>query len=271
MKTEIVTMTPEWAESILSQQNNHNRQMRLVSVHKIASAIRHGDWKITHQGIAIDANGQLLDGQHRLAAIVLAQQSVELMLSTDCDPSLFDVVDCGVARTASDALHLINCSHSAKTASGIKHFFLYQRHPDKVWSGVPVPPHTAIVHFYKNNRELLDEFARYSHKAYQRFRKINQTGLITFCLLAHNAGWQLDIIENFCELFSSGAMLQYDSPILAYRRYLDNYNMPKNKRDNLQQHSLACIIKCFNYWIENVSLKQFKPPAMSPMPSVQAP
>jgi len=33
-----------------------------------AEAMRRGEWMVTHQGIAFDTQGVLVDGQHRLAA-----------------------------------------------------------------------------------------------------------------------------------------------------------------------------------------------------------
>ena len=63
MQIEIVTMTPEWATEILSRQNTNNRTMRGAIVRKYAEAIRNNEWRLTQQGIAIDKNGTLLDGQ----------------------------------------------------------------------------------------------------------------------------------------------------------------------------------------------------------------
>ena len=100
METKIVTMTPEWAKSILDSQNSKNRAIRPNAVKKIAFAILDGHWKLSHQGIAIDINGQLQDGQHRLAAVVQSGMSIQILLTTGCDPQSFDVLDCGVNRTA---------------------------------------------------------------------------------------------------------------------------------------------------------------------------
>jgi hypothetical protein len=48
------------------------------TVRDFAEAMRRGDWRLTHQGIAFDASGALVDGQHRLAAIVEADVPVEI-------------------------------------------------------------------------------------------------------------------------------------------------------------------------------------------------
>lgn len=60
---------------------------------------------MTHQGIAFDLNSELLDGQHRLAAIVRAKQSVTLMVTYNADRDTYTVLDQGQRRSASDAIH----------------------------------------------------------------------------------------------------------------------------------------------------------------------
>jgi hypothetical protein len=48
---------------------------------------------VTHQGIALDTDGVLIDGQHRLAAAVEADQPVDMLVITGVDAATFDVLD----------------------------------------------------------------------------------------------------------------------------------------------------------------------------------
>ena len=105
-KFEVVLMTPEWARKILTQKNNMNRKIRKSKLMMYIRSIEAGEWKVTNQGIGIDSEGNLLDGQHRLAAIVKANKAVEILLGTDCDPDTFGVIDIGATRTAGDMLTL---------------------------------------------------------------------------------------------------------------------------------------------------------------------
>lgn len=68
VRFETVAMTPAMAERFLAR-NEGNRLIRRYKVEAIADAIRRGEWETTHQGIAIDPDGRLIDGQHRLSAI----------------------------------------------------------------------------------------------------------------------------------------------------------------------------------------------------------
>lgn len=265
METKIVTMTPEWAASILASQNNQNRKIRPNAVKKIATAITAGDWKVTHQGIAIDANGQLQDGQHRLNAIVAAGIPVDVLLTTGCDPSSFDVLDCGVNRTAADALFLSGAQLAPKSAAGLKYYLLYNRDNSRVWTNIDLPPHTEILKTYNKWRDRVDHAASIAQRAYQGDKLINQSAMVAFQLLAIDKGWFF-AGEQFCTLLGNPVMQPEHSPILAYHKLLKNA-ISIDKR-YLQQRSLASMIKCFNYWVQDLPLKIFKQPSISPMPQI---
>lgn len=258
-------MTPEWAQSILASQNNQNRKIRPNAVKKIAAAITSGDWKVTHQGIAIDANGQLQDGQHRLNAIVATGIPVSVLLTTGCDPSSFDVLDCGVNRTAADALHLSGAQLAPKSAAGLKYYLLYNRDSSRVWTNIDLPPHSEILKTYINKRDHVDHAAFVAQRAYQGDRLINQSAMVAFQLLAIDQGWHF-AGEEFCALLGKPVMQSEHSPILAYHRLLKNAASVDKKY--LQQRSLASMIKCFNYWVQDLPLKMFKQPSISPMPQI---
>ncbi len=72
MKTTVKEITPQWAAQVLETKNPNNRKISDAVVAKYANDMKTGRWALTHQGIAFDLNGDLLDGQHRLAAIVKA-------------------------------------------------------------------------------------------------------------------------------------------------------------------------------------------------------
>lgn len=97
MKTQIMEVTPEMAAKWLS--NNPNvRRMRRGRVDAIARSIRAGEFQTTHQGIALQKGGALLDGQHRLAAIVETGATVTMMVTFDLSVATGSVIDSGMPR-----------------------------------------------------------------------------------------------------------------------------------------------------------------------------
>lgn len=103
MKTEIVTVTPAKAEQWL-ERNNMNRPLRAAVVKGLVGAIQRGEWKLSHQGIAFGKSGRLLDGQHRLHAVIESGIAVPMMVTTDAADETFSVLDIGAKRSIADTL-----------------------------------------------------------------------------------------------------------------------------------------------------------------------
>lgn len=95
--TEWETVTPETAAKWL-QKNVGNRPVNYRHVAKLSADITAGRFLDTHQGIAFDKNGFLIDGQHRLLAVVDANSSVELLVSRGAAARIREVIDTGIGR-----------------------------------------------------------------------------------------------------------------------------------------------------------------------------
>lgn len=101
MVATIEAVTPAMAAEWLNR-NISNRPLRPWWVGQLAAKIERGEWMVTHQGVAFDQSGVLLDGQHRLRAIVQAGKTCEMVVWRGADPMSFAVVDTGVLRTFAD-------------------------------------------------------------------------------------------------------------------------------------------------------------------------
>lgn len=129
MKTQIKTITPKQAAQILETRNPKNRKMSEKFVSKLARDIRAGAFITTHQGIAFDVNGDLLDGQHRLAACVEAGVPITVPVSTGLDAAhklngatinTFEVIDGGRARGVGQMLQMAGFKYATHIAATAK-------------------------------------------------------------------------------------------------------------------------------------------------------
>lgn len=102
---ELVFITKAIAEKLL-EGNTCNRQKRRWWIEAMASAMKRGEWITTHQGIAITKSGRLLDGQHRLEAIVLNGDGVWMLVTRGIDENAFKVIDNGIKRSIADLTNL---------------------------------------------------------------------------------------------------------------------------------------------------------------------
>ena len=111
-------ISPQIAEAYL-EHNVNNRSLSQLQVVKYAHAMKVGDWQLSDP-IKFDTYGRLIDGQHRLAAVVQSGATVPIFVVRGLDPSAQDVIDTGRARSAGDAIKLHGYKHYNLLASTAK-------------------------------------------------------------------------------------------------------------------------------------------------------
>lgn len=122
ISSKIITITPEMATSFL-ERNTKNRPVRKSVVNFLKNSILRGEWLITHQGIAFDEHGTLIDGQHRLLAIVSANTPVEAMVTWGIQRDAFSVIDTITPRKISDLLGISSyCGQAVNLLSSICYY-----------------------------------------------------------------------------------------------------------------------------------------------------
>lgn len=102
------TITPAVADAILERFNTANRPAagrRDLSPEDYEAMIRAGLFETTHQGIAFDANGVLVDGQTRLEGIRKAGLPVTMQVTFGLKVGAFRFVDRMRRRTLGHNLH----------------------------------------------------------------------------------------------------------------------------------------------------------------------
>lgn len=121
MSTKAIDMkfekiTPTRAKELLTE-NSVNRRLRGRLVTSYAEDMRQGLWKPTGEAIKISRTGQLLDGQHRLNAIIEAKKPLDLLVVTGLPDEAQALMDQGAVRSASDALQMHGFQFATLTAT----------------------------------------------------------------------------------------------------------------------------------------------------------
>lgn len=105
MQITTETITPEIAAEYL-KHNTNNRNIRTSHVEYLSNAIKRGEWVLSHQGIAFNEHGVLIDGQHRLQAIIKSGIAVQMLVSRNVGSDVFKVTDGHARRSYGDILHM---------------------------------------------------------------------------------------------------------------------------------------------------------------------
>jgi hypothetical protein len=119
----IEDVSPDVADRMLSNMVS-NRMVRTRNVKAFSEQMKKGEWMLTHQGIAIGADGRVMDGQHRLMSIIRSGVKQEMLVFRGINNNLFPVVDKGSSRSLKDVYSLIHkdkTEYASRVVSMAKH------------------------------------------------------------------------------------------------------------------------------------------------------
>lgn len=98
MKITQETITPDMAREYLKYNTENYRSINKFRVMSYASDMRNGKWQLNGEAIKFDASGRLIDGQHRLQAIVSANVPAEMLVIREV-PEGTNLYDIGSNRS----------------------------------------------------------------------------------------------------------------------------------------------------------------------------
>jgi hypothetical protein len=151
VSAEVELVKPALAEEWLGK-NQINRNVRDRVVAAYARDMAAGNWRLSGEGIKFAASGRLLDGQHRLQAVVRSQAEVWMLVVRGLADDTQQVMDSGAARTAGDALRLLGESGYSSLAAAAR--FALHVEAGKVNSHQDKVTHLEIIGFIERNTDL---------------------------------------------------------------------------------------------------------------------
>ena len=93
---------PKKAQTLLNLNADNQRNLKFGALARIVQSLRKGEWVMNGQPIIISRTGRLLDGQHRLSAVVTTSIPIETYVVRNIDDSVMNTIDTGVARNPND-------------------------------------------------------------------------------------------------------------------------------------------------------------------------
>lgn len=105
MTTERILFTPKKADSLVKNAAP-NRTTQPARVSLFDEIITGGFWQCTHQGIACDIRGKLVDGLHRATSIARCGRSVPILITHNLPDEALSAIDTGKVRSDTDIANL---------------------------------------------------------------------------------------------------------------------------------------------------------------------
>lgn len=256
-----ITITPALAKELL-KRNTRNRKLRERAVGDYARDIAAGHWSLNGEAIKIAANGDVLDGQHRLRAILQADTSVDMFVVIGLDPAAQETMDSGRKRSTGDVLSLRAEENSTTLAAILRRVWAWQQ-GDHKFKGRQTPT-TAECAALLDTHPGIRRSAEIATRVRQSFPHIPQSVLGT----CHHLFNEISPDETawFFQRLADGAELPLGHPILALRtrvtsERLDNVRLSEDR-------FMAYLIRTWNAFRDGRDLARLihKPGTEIPQP-----
>lgn len=115
----VVVVDAEMAKRWLDK-NSKNRPLRQATLQRYRSDMVAGRWMFAGDPIRFDGSGNLIDGQHRLSALVELDISIPFLVVRGLTDTVQGVMDQGAKRTPGDQLALKGIKDAMFVAAAVK-------------------------------------------------------------------------------------------------------------------------------------------------------
>lgn len=272
------TIGPEQAAELLALNTNNYRRLNLKHVNDLAAEMAAGNWGFTGEPIIIghDEHGTevLLDGQHRLSAIVVSRCTLPFVIIRGIAADMRTKIDIGKPRNSADELRHLGIRNCTETSSAATMVMRYEDgaynsskyHDKKYTKGYNVAAHVMA------NRELYDAISDTSSQ--YRHTGLNKSAVIAFYVIAMRAGNSQELVDSYLEAVKSGANLAVNSPAWAVREWALRRQIRSggtDKKYSASPQHLCALIKGFNAWVKGTqigNMKVWTPTSVTSFPTI---
>ena len=157
---------PKLAQEYLALNIDHNRSPMNDRIERMARDMRNGDWIATADPIKFNAEGRLIDGQHRLRSVMASNTTQRFLVARDIAEDAVYVIDTGASRSAKQALRIANPDSRnngdlvaiAQLVSAYDRGSL--RNVNSVIQGRERMTNAEVIRYVEENREALEAAER---------------------------------------------------------------------------------------------------------------
>ena len=264
-------ITPDVAQKYLDLNSEGQRNLNSDVSGRYAEDMLTENWPFTGAPVLFDSNGDLIDGQHRLNAIVESETSQLTLVITGLAPGVMRAVDAGRKRTYGTYLQMPplsrpNYTNQAAIIRACWYWMVAGNYGDRSISRLALP--SELIHVIPTisqmescrvavERDLGITFtaaAKFSVLAYSQLPRITVTvwGLVWVLLTEYD----VDLREKFFhELLKEASSTAADFPPNALRNRLMRQREPLTR--TVQLHM---VLRTFNAWRTGVSLQTVSAP-----------
>lgn len=256
---EIQTISPAVAARWL-ERNTSNRPLNNNWIADLSAAMTRGEWMENGEAIKFSNTGALLDGQHRLKAVVRSGVTIKARVEFGLPDAAFITLDRGKKRNLSDALAMQGEENTHVLAAATALLWAWDNGIEKASRATPV----QLLEYFENSCDGLSQSVRASWRA----QRIIQ-GSIVVALHFRFSKFSRRLADEFMELLGSGENMDKTHPVFVLRERLfaDRLSKARLPRNEIT----AMVINAWNAFASNRPLRVLKGTVDGAIPKIIGP
>jgi len=246
MNVSVERIGPEQARVYLRSNIRKNRKLTDLHLCFLAEQMKLGKWYSNGDSIRFDSDGCLIDGQHRLNAIIKSKTTQEFVVVRDLSEEAFVTIDTGTkVRSIADHLSIIGVNYSIAVGSALALMAQYENNRLSHIKKIPVK---RLMEMYYKNRGISDGTKILSKKNVKNIMK----GSIVLLIYYYFSKVNKSAAEYFFEILETGMTRDgMVNAVTVLRDQLYKIKMSKNSNYKINRgYELAIAIKAWNKFVE---------------------
>lgn len=257
VSSTVERITPAIASSYLETNIGHQRNITMAHVLHLRQQMERGQWMMTGEPIIFDDHGMLVDGQHRLRALIAAKASIDFMVVRGVSTDSFMAMNRGKSRTAGNVFSIHGVKNANNIAACVGGVLNYRRAMEVQGRGGArgslnsyIRPSTAtMIEEYDAHAATYDAAIAIGALCKRMAPTSIASTVAAICMI--DAKHEAEKVWSFWRSVASGANLPDGSPILYLRnRYAENATSKQKMPASLL---MALTIKCWNLHVSGKS------------------
>jgi hypothetical protein len=226
----IETVTPEMAEDYLTH-NTRNRKIVAAHVDAIARDICAGNWMMNAQPICFARDGRLLNGQHRLSAVLQAGEAIEVPVMRGLPEEAYATYDIHAKKGPQLGAALDSFGDKPLVAAAAVLLWKRELKPSGIRNAKPTP--SEVMKIVEQHPRLL-ELRTFGRKMIE-FGRGSVLTYAAYCIERDDP----ELGRVFLERFETGADLPRGHLILELRKRMQIMRRERTSQDEQLKEFLA--------------------------------
>ncbi len=185
LKSGVIELTPKLAKYFLTNNAPFQRKINKRKVDHYKREIQNNNWQLNGDNISFDKDGNMINGQHRCEAVVLADKSIYTVVILGLDSESFKTMDQGFNRSNGSLFNMQGVKYASNLPTMLKIIYDNKK-TGMINSKAPTPSFSEIEKLYNTDKDNFDKACSLSNVIVKSYKNTGFSAT-TFLPFAYKA------------------------------------------------------------------------------------